>query len=180
MSKKNHIDNKAFAWIITLISTFIILSMVIIWLGSCNVPKQSLKRSNKLFYKALNKSLIATSENCGTTFPTIDSINERVVYINGEPVITHDTIVQSLVEVINDTVYKTKFITKTVNQVDTVERVKYVQETNTALLTACKEKQEKFIADISKRTQQRNTWRLIAIALGSLWLLWLIKKIWFK
>lgn len=165
---------KRLLWVATAFALVVSLGMA---LGSCNTDKGLSRRSAKHWHKSYRLHKITNAELCGQTYNPTDSVNEKTVYIPGEIITQHDTIVDVQTERINDTVYRTKYITKTVHKTDTVYIVKYKQEVNNASLTSCNEKVSKLNIDLAKAKKSLSIALWVCGALGLLILFWIIKKI---
>ena len=105
---------------------------LVLWLSSCSPTK----RASKLYDKAARLSEKTVAEKCAAKFPNKDSINERTVYVQGEEIILHDTVTTGEVMLINDTLYRTRYITKTITKTDTLYKDKITTVTNTAAIKA--------------------------------------------
>lgn len=114
---------------------------------------------------------------CADKFKGVDSKDSIYIYKQGEPVVIQDTVMQ--VELVNDTVVLTKVITRNINTTDTIYRQVKITEVNKAREVELTNKVNGCNTELTKRTSQRNMWRVIAISCMALIAAWIVKKIWF-
>lgn len=153
------------------IAAFLIALFFTLVLASCN----SERRATRLIHKSVRVNPIALSKECADRFPPIDSVNERTVFIPGKT--THDTVVETELEIIKDTVYVNKLRTVTVTKHDTVKSLKYVQTENKAALNTCNALAAKETVRADNAENRLKTWRIIGISAIVLIAIWLAIKI---
>lgn len=159
---------------------FIVISILVICFvlsmafSSCNTSKQS----NKHFYKAMNLDAPLTGKNCSISFPPITATKDSFVYIQGEDVVTHDTVQGNEYLVVGDTVIKYKYITKTVKSVDTFYRSSDDTQVDRGKETYLQDQNEKNIATISKQKKALSISLWAIVILGTYTLGRWVLRIW--
>lgn len=158
MKKSNKVfkSNIAF-WALMFI---VLLALALGMFASCNTPEKSADRH---FTKGMVKSQPTMGKNCSISFPIIQGKDSVLIYKDGEIVTIHDTVTDMTVQILNDTTYITKYITKTQLKRDTI-----IQYRKDVVHNAGKElNQAKDIENLNKElSQEKNNtswWRFIAI-----------------
>lgn len=158
----------------TITYSFLILTFGVMLIG-CMSEKQAASKIAKV--EAKQPKVIA--KYCSTRFPPLVYDSTRTEYLQGEPVVFIDT----LTEVVRDTVYKT--ILKTIYKTDTVETTRTKQVEDKAGIEAVRLENEdlKKLLDgkdaelnekdkrIASITESRNDWRRYC------WITWVIMAI---
>lgn len=137
---------------------------------SCNPSKRALKH----IQKAERIDETVPPKYCAEKYPPTDSIHEKIVVRPGK-VIT-DTVIDTYIDVIRDTVYVNRVKTVTLRATDTVVVTKYEQVVNRAkeaLLEAENDSLKQSNAELSTKLK---TWRSIAFILGIAWVLFFVWK----
>lgn len=153
--------------------TYFFIGIVIVaclFFSGCNPAKRALKH----IQKAERIEPTVPPKYCAEKYPSLDSVHERIIVKPGK-VIT-DTVVDTYIDIIRDTVYVNKVKTVTLRTTDTVLTTKYEQVVNRAreaLLEAENDSLKQGNAELSTRLK---TWRSVACILGILWGLFLVWK----
>jgi hypothetical protein len=150
--------------------------MLMVGLFSCNTTKTA----NRKFYKALNINQTATANNCSLTFPPVAATKDSFIYLQGEDVITHDTVQGNEYLVVGDTVIKYKYITKTVKITDTLKLTANTTIVDKAKETALQNENNKLNVSSAKQKKALSISLWVNGVFGLLLVIWIVKKIWFK
>lgn len=175
--------------------TYFFIGIVIVaclFFSGCNPSKKAARKAAKLerkaekhLYKSISLDPMPFTIECAQKFNPIDSIHERIIYKPGETI--RDTIVATEIDIIQDTVYITKYRTVTVKQTDTVDLSRFQTESNKAAQDSVKNYYERIVGQLrddlgksqvseAKTKEQRNMWRIAALALAGYTLLrWLLR-----
>ncbi len=155
---------------------FITVCVMLLGLFSCNTTKTA----NRKFYKALNINQTATANNCSLTFPPVAATKDSFIYLQGEDVVTHDTVQGNEYLVVGDTVIKYKYITKTVKVTDTLRLVTDKTIVDRAKETALQNENNKLTVSSAKQKKALSISLWVNGLFGVLLIIWIVKKIWFK
>lgn len=169
MSKTKH--NRSFAWLVTLVMLIITGIAMGVGLVGCS----SERRAETKVYKAHRIDKPAASKACAELNPLVS--NTETIYRQGDTIVLSDTIIDVQFQFINDTAYITKIRDRYILRVDTL--TDSVTTYDTRETEHYKGKLHESELTLSKRTSQRNMWRIIALSCMGLIGLWIIKKIWF-
>ncbi len=169
-----------------------IVLMACLFFSGCNTSKKAARKAarieakaEKKLYQSISLDPMVLTRECAQRFDPIDSIHERIIYKAGQ--LIRDTIVTTEIDIIQDTVYVTKYKTVTVKQTDTVDLSRFQTESNKAAQDSLKNYYERITAQLrddlgksqvneAKAKEQRNMWRIVAIVLGCYALLrWLLR-----
>lgn len=125
--------------------------------SSCNVEK----RATRLIHKGERINPNSLTIECAKRYRGIDSIDTRIEYRQGETIT--DTILETEIEIVRDTVFikSLKTITNTVH--DTVIKTDFKQLVNTAAVDSCKAHGVKETQRADKAEQSGKMWRNIAL-----------------
>lgn len=174
MSKTRH--NTTFAAIFFYAVMLALGIALVLGIASCNTTKQA----DRHFYKALSLSQPQTGKNCSIAFPPVEATKDSFIYIQGEDIVTHDTIQGNEYYLVDDTVVKYKYITKTIRVTDTLRLTSNTVKVDRAKEMYLQATLDKNIATIAKQKKALSIslWAngLLALAV----IIWVIKKIWFK
>jgi hypothetical protein len=155
---------------------FITVCVMLLGLFGCNTTKTA----NRKFYKALNINQTATANNCSLTFPPVAATKDSFIYIQGEDVVTHDTVQGNEYLVMGDTVIKYKYITKTVKITDTLKLTANTTIVDKAKEMALQNENTKLTVSNAKQKKALSISLWANGILGLLLIIWIVKKIWFK
>lgn len=193
MSKTSH--NKTFFGIVMACMLVAFIIGFVMFLASCNAVNRAKRKSDKHFVKAIGYSYPTTAKNCSASFPTKDSIYEKLVYKKGDPIPYEvpkyirancdSLIAANKGKPVNNIFYIPCNCDSIV--VDTLEHFKHVQQESQSALIAKEDELQAAVTEISNLNQSIATkderirwWRLGCIAFGGYmlarWLvLWLSK-----
>ena len=166
MKKVDAFEMNIWRWI----ATVIVLGMI--WgLTSCSTVKKDTRKVYKVHYR----NPLVLAKYCSETYPCKDSVHYQTEYIQGEDLVFTDTLYEYTHGV--DTVYLTKYITKTVKQIDTLRDTKYIQQTDKAAIRVCEADKKTAQDALVIMTDSRDVWRLCGIISSALVMCWIIYKL---
>lgn len=134
----------------------------------CNPSKRALKN----IHKAERLDETVPAKYCAEKYPPTDSIHEKIVVKPGK--VVTDTIIDTYIDVIRDTVFVTKLKTITQKITDTVETTKYEQVVNRAKEALLEAENKELSNSNAKLSTKLKTWRSIACILGIAWVLFFV------
>lgn len=115
---------------------------------SCNVTKRAERKLDKS--KRLDYNVFA--KECARAYDPTDSVHERIIHVAGKTI--RDTIISTELEIINDTVYKTRVKTITVSKTDTIKLDKYEREANKAALDSTEVHYKGLMSEAGKEAEK--------------------------
>lgn len=174
LKMSNPYRESTFKRLFIVISFFAVAFVLSVAFNSCNTTKQS----NRHFYKALNKSHTATANNCSIAFPPVEATKDSFIYIQGEDVVTHDTVQGNEYLVLGDTVVKYKYITKTVKITDTLRLTNKTTIVDKAKVVELQEKNTELTINNAKQKKALSICLWSITILGAYTLLRWILRIW--
>lgn len=116
--------------------TTIILSAGFFAIISCNSEKRALRHIHKA--ERINRPTV--NKYFADRYNITDSTDVRVIFKEGQTI--YDTVVNTEIEFINDTVYVKEIKKVTVNKTDTIDRSQYERKQNNALIAKMQDIQD--------------------------------------
>lgn len=178
-------NNRYFAIIFPSALLAVALVLTLFMFSGCNTTK----RAERKLDKSIRLDPMPFIKKCAENFNPADSIHEKIIYKPGATF--RDTIFETDVQIINDTVYLTKVKTVTIKTVDTVDASRFQRDVNRAENDSLRRHydgklaaKDKEITGLKEKVaSQATTIKYLWVAAGLGWLLilvWVVKKIWFK
>lgn len=133
MTANNHY-NPFHALMALAIGIAIFFSVVVV-LSSCNPAKKLARQERKAFKHIQKAEAVAPNELakwCAKRYNPIDSIHERIIYKPGK--VVTDTLIETEIDVVRDTVFITNTRTVYIKQTDTVDLSRFQSESNKAAI----------------------------------------------
>jgi len=128
-----------------------------LFLTGCHTAKSDTKKVAAVDYR----HPLVLAGYCASKYPPTDSTSIVKEYIQGEDIVFSDTVVRY--EMHSDTVFATKWLTKTIKTTDTIRDTRYVQQENKALIVLRDAELKVCGAELIKKTESRDNWRMWAL-----------------